>query len=100
MKSTKDKTSNLFFALGAGGAIYLILAELMRVDGKKYLNSREGYFIFAAFTLCILIGGIISGTIGAKGIPIKKEESPVAYWIIIVMNVFIVTYFLIGGIKK
>lgn len=90
----------MFFALGAGGGIYLILSGLIRVDGKKYINSKEGYFIFAVFTLCILTGGIISGTIGAKGIPINKKESPLAYWIIIAINLFIVTFFLVAGIRR
>lgn len=100
MEPIKNKISNVFFVLSAGGAIYLVLAGLIRTDGKKYLNSREGYFIFAGFIICALVGGLISGTIGAKGIPISKAENPASYWIIIALNLLIATFFLVSGINR
>ena len=63
------------------------------------LSEPTKAIALAIFTSFLLCGALISGVVGAKGIPIERSNNPIAYWLTIAGYLLFVTLVLVKSIQ-
>ena len=99
-KFNKTNISNILNYTGLTGLIILIIAMLLESAHRiKPITEPTKVVVFSVFTSFILLGAIISGVVGTKGIPVERANNPIAYWLIISGYLFFVILVLVKGIQ-